>query len=176
MVLDSESCTRRTNVWTEQTWSSASSAGWSASSQVCLMGTAQRGCVRFKPKLKNGRFCSCDNDGWKKGCGTITRSPPRTEICSTLEPTHGQVGSEPWARPGLGQSGLGGFHQVVDVDVHVVVVFDVVHGGLSRDLVDDQARPFHAVIRHVLHLFTHKTLWLLTRLPVCWQQVFVLWK
>lgn len=76
----------------------------------------------------------------------------------------------------LGQSVLGGLHQIVDMDVDVIVVFDVVHGGLSRDLVDDQARPLHAVIRDVLHLFTHKTLWLLTRLPVCRQQVFVLWK
>lgn len=61
------------------------------------------------------------------------------------------------------------------MDVDVVVVFDVVHSGLSRDLVDDQACPLHAVICDILYLFTHKTLWLLTRLPVCWQQVFVLW-
>lgn len=75
----------------------------------------------------------------------------------------------------LAQSVLGGLHQVVDVDVDVVVIFDVIHRGLGWDLVDDQPRPLHAVIRDVLHLFTHKALWLLTRFPVCWQQVLVLW-
>lgn len=62
------------------------------------------------------------------------------------------------------------------MDVDVVVVFDVIHRGLRRDLVDDQAGPLQAVICDVLHLLTHKALWLLTWLPVCRQQVFVLWR
>lgn len=73
------------------------------------------------------------------------------------------------------QSVLSGLHQVVDVDVDIVVVFDVVHCGLSRDLVDDQSCPLQTIICDILHLFAHKAFWLLTRLPVCRQQVFVLW-
>lgn len=75
---------------------------------------------------------------------------------------------------GLSVLVLGGFNQVVDVDVDVVVVFDVVHRGLGGDLIDDQARPLQTVIRDVLHLFAHEALWLLPRLPVCREQVFVL--
>lgn len=62
------------------------------------------------------------------------------------------------------------------MDVDVVVVFDVIHCGLSWDLEDDQACPLQAVICDVLHLLTHKALWLLTWFPVCWQQVFVFWR
>lgn len=100
-------------------------------------------------------------DQRKRLLNFITRSLTRTETCLTRERAN------EWARGELGQSVLGGLHQIVDMDVDVIVVFDVVHSGLSRDLVDDQARPLHAVICDVLHLFTHKTLWLLTRLPVC---------
>lgn len=39
------------------------------------------------------------------------------------------------------QSVLGGLHQVVDVDVNIIVIFDVVYCGLCWDLIDDQARP-----------------------------------
>lgn len=88
---------------------------------------------------------------------------------------NGQVGGEPLARGKLGQSVLGGLHQIIDMNMDVVIIFDVVHCGLSWDLIDDQPRPLHAVICDVLHLFAHKALRLLAWLPVCWQQVFVLW-
>lgn len=61
------------------------------------------------------------------------------------------------------------------MDVDIIVIFDVVHRGLCWNLVDDQSRPLQTIICDVLHLFTHKALWLLTRLSVCRQQVFVLW-
>lgn len=61
------------------------------------------------------------------------------------------------------------------MDVDVIVVFDVIHCGLGWDLEDDQACPLQAVICDVLHLLTHKALWLLTWFPVRWQQVLVFW-
>ena len=73
------------------------------------------------------------------------------------------------------QQRLGGFDQVVDVDVEVVVVFDVVDGGLGWDLVDDQACPLLPLLRHVLHLLPHQALRLLPGGLVCWEQVFVFW-
>lgn len=106
----------------------------------------------------------------------------------TLRPTAGEVKSvtlkqvttgwdedEPLAGDETGQSVLGGLHEIVDVDVNVIIVFDVIYCGLCWNLVDDQSCPLQTVICNILHLFTHKALWLLTRLPVCWQQVFVLW-
>lgn len=68
---------------------------------------------------------------------------------------------------------LGGLHEIVDMDVNVIVVFDVIYSGLGWNLVDDQSRSLKTIICDIFHLFTHKALWLLTRLPVCWQQVFV---
>lgn len=44
---------------------------------------------------------------------------------------------EPTAEDETRQSVLGGLHQVVDVDVNIVVILYVVDGGLRRDLVDD---------------------------------------
>ena len=73
------------------------------------------------------------------------------------------------------QQRLGGLDQVVDVDVEVVVVFDVVDGGLGWDLVDDQAGPLVPLLRHVLHLLPHQALRLLPGVLVCWEQVFVFW-
>lgn len=88
---------------------------------------------------------------------------------------NGRVRDEPSAGEEARQSVLGGLHQIIHMDVDVIVIFDVVHGGLGWNLVDDQSRPLHTVICDVLHLFTHKALWLLTWLPVSRQQVFVLW-
>lgn len=62
------------------------------------------------------------------------------------------------------------------MDVDIVIVFDVIHSGLSWDLEDDQACPLQPVICDVLHLLPHKALRLLTWFPVCWQQVFVFWR
>lgn len=88
---------------------------------------------------------------------------------------NGRVRDEPSAGEETRQSVLGGLHQIIDMDVDVIVIFDVVHRGLGWNLVDDQPRPLHTIICDVLHLFTHKALWLLTWLPVSWQQVFVFW-
>lgn len=55
--------------------------------------------------------------------------------------TTGRVTGEMSATGDSGQSALGGLHQVIDVDVNVIVIFDVIYGGLSWDLVDDQASP-----------------------------------
>lgn len=49
------------------------------------------------------------------------------------------VRDEPLAVDKTRQSVLGGLHQIVDVDVDVIVIFDIVYRGLSWDLVDDQA-------------------------------------
>lgn len=73
------------------------------------------------------------------------------------------------------QSLLGGLHQIIHMDVDVIVIFDVIHCGLSWDLEDDQACPLQAIICDVLHLLPHQALWLLPWFPVCWQQVFVFW-
>lgn len=73
----------------------------------------------------------------------------------------------------LRPASLGGFHQVIDMDMKVIVIFDVVDGGLGRDLVDDQARSLHALVGDILHLLPHQALRLFSRLPVCRQQVFV---
>lgn len=70
---------------------------------------------------------------------------------------------------------LGGLDQVVDVNVEIVVVFDVVDGGLGRDLVDDQPGSLHSFVSNIFNLLTHKALCLLARLPVSRQQVLVLW-
>lgn len=69
---------------------------------------------------------------------------------------------------------LGGFDQVINVDVKVIVVFDIVDGGLGWHLVDDQACSLHARVGNVLHLFPYEALCLLSWLPVCRQQVLVL--
>ena len=69
---------------------------------------------------------------------------------------------------------LGGLDQVIDVDVKVIVIFDIVDGGLGWDLVDHQAGPLHPLVSHVLHLLTHKALCLFPRLTVSWEQVLVL--
>lgn len=61
---------------------------------------------------------------------------------------------------------LGGLDQVVDVNVEIVVVFDVVDGGLGGDLVDDQPGSLHSFVSDVFDLLTHEALCLLTRLPV----------
>lgn len=64
---------------------------------------------------------------------------------------------------------LGGFHQVVYMDVKIVVVFDVVDGGLGWDLVDDQASPLHTFVSDILNLFPNQTLRFFSWLPVCGQ-------
>lgn len=69
---------------------------------------------------------------------------------------------------------LGGLHQVVDVNVEIVVVFDVVDRGLGGDLVDDQPGSLHSFVSNIFDLLTHKALCLLARLPVSRQQVLVL--
>lgn len=60
------------------------------------------------------------------------------------------------------------------MDVKVIVVFDVVDGGLGWHLVDDQACSLHARVGNILHLFPYETFGLLSWLPVCRQQVLVL--
>lgn len=70
---------------------------------------------------------------------------------------------------------LGGLDQIVHVNVEIVVVFDVVDGGLCGDLVDDQPGSLHSFVSNIFDLLTHKALCLLTRLPVSRQQVLVLW-
>lgn len=50
---------------------------------------------------------------------------------------------------------LGGLDQVVDMDVKVIVVFDVVYGRLGRDLIDHQACSLHTFVSNILHLFPH---------------------
>lgn len=114
----------------------------------------------------------------KTGLLIFGTSPPaggKLKSLTLSQVTTGRVRDEPSAEDETKQSVLGGLHQIVDVDVDVIVIFDVVYRGLSRDLINDQACPLQAVICDVLHLFTHEALWLLTWLPVCWQQVFVLW-
>ena len=69
---------------------------------------------------------------------------------------------------------LGGFDQVIDVDVKVIIVFDVVDRGFGWDLVDDQACSLHTLVGNILHLLPHQALRLLSGLPVRWQQVLVL--
>ena len=71
---------------------------------------------------------------------------------------------------------LGGFDQVIDMDMKVIIVFDVVDGGLCWDLVDYQACPLHTLVSNILHLFSHQTLCFLSWLPVCRQQVLVFWR
>lgn len=66
-----------------------------------------------------------------------------------------------------------GLDQVINVNVKVIVVLDVVHGGLGGNLVNDQPRPLHAFVGDVLHLLPHQTLRLLSGFPVRRQQVFV---
>lgn len=130
------------------------------------MKEASKGPKKLKIKIK------------KTGLLIFGTSPPaggKLNSVTLSQVTAGRVRGEPSADDTTGQSVLGGLHQVVDVDVDIIVIFDVVYCGLSWDLVDDQARPLQAVICDVLHLFTHEALWLLTWLPVCWQQVFVLW-
>lgn len=68
---------------------------------------------------------------------------------------------------------LGGLDQVVDVNVEIVIVFDVVDRGLSRDLVDDQPGSLHSFVSNIFNLLTHKALCLLARLPVSRQQMLV---
>ena len=60
------------------------------------------------------------------------------------------------------------------MDVKVVVVLDVVHGGLGRHLVDDQACSLHTLVSNILYLLTYQALRLLPGLPVCGQQMLVL--
>lgn len=69
---------------------------------------------------------------------------------------------------------LGGFDQVINVNVKVIVVFDIVDGGLGWHLVDDQACSLHPHVGNILHLFPYEALGLLSWLPVCRQQVLVL--
>lgn len=70
---------------------------------------------------------------------------------------------------------LGGLDQVVDVNVKIVVVFDVIDGGLGGDLVDHQPGSLYSFVSNIFNLLTHKALGLLARLPVSRQQVLVLW-
>ena len=50
---------------------------------------------------------------------------------------------------------LGGLDQVVDMDVKVIVVFDVVYRRLGRDLVDHQACSLHTFVSNILNLLPH---------------------
>lgn len=68
---------------------------------------------------------------------------------------------------------LGGFHQVIDMNMKVIIVFDIVDRGLGWDLVDDQACSLHTLVSNILHLFPHQTLRLFSWLPVGRQQVLV---
>lgn len=68
---------------------------------------------------------------------------------------------------------LGGFDQVIDMDMKVIIIFDVVDRGFGWDLVDDQAGSLHSLVGNILHLFPHQTLRLLPRFPVRRQQVLV---
>lgn len=68
---------------------------------------------------------------------------------------------------------LGGFDQVIDVDMKVIIIFDIVDRGFGWDLVDDQACSLHSLVGNILHLFPHQTLRLLSRLPVSRQQVLI---
>lgn len=60
------------------------------------------------------------------------------------------------------------------MDVKVIIVFDIVDGGLGWHLVDDQACSLHTRVGNILHLFPYEALGLLSWLPVCRQQVLVL--
>lgn len=68
---------------------------------------------------------------------------------------------------------LGGFDQVIDMDMKVIIIFNIVDRGLGWDLIDDQACSLHTFVSNILHLFPHQTLRLFSWLPVCGQQVFV---
>ena len=63
-------------------------------------------------------------------------------------------------------TGLGGFYQVVNVDVKIVIELDEIDRGLGFNLVDDHASPFGAVLFGVLHLFSHQAVHHLPRLPL----------
>lgn len=62
---------------------------------------------------------------------------------------------------------LGGLHQVVDVDVEVVIEFDEVDGGFGLHLVDHHSRPLPAVLFGILDLFAHQTVDHLAGLSLC---------
>lgn len=62
--------------------------------------------------------------------------------------------------------GLGGFYQVVNVDVKVVIKLDEIDRGLGFNLMDDHASPFGAVLFSVLHLFAHQAVHHLARFPL----------
>lgn len=48
------------------------------------------------------------------------------------------------------------FHQVVHVNVKVVIKLDEIDGGLGLHLVYDHASPFRAILFGVLHLLAHE--------------------
>lgn len=73
--------------------------------------------------------------------GTLPPTGGKLKSVTLHQVTAGWVRDEQSAEDDTGQSILGGLHQIVDVDVDIIVIFDVVHRGFSRDLEDDQARP-----------------------------------
>lgn len=73
--------------------------------------------------------------------GTLPPTEGKLKSITFEQVTAGWVRDEQSAEDDTGQSILGGLHQIVDMDVDIIVIFDVVHRGFSRDLEDDQARP-----------------------------------
>lgn len=50
---------------------------------------------------------------------------------------------------------LSGFDQVIDMNMKVIIIFDIVDRGLGWDLINDQACSLHALVGNILHLFPH---------------------
>lgn len=53
---------------------------------------------------------------------------------------------------------LGGFDQVIHIDVEIVIELNEIDGWLCLHLVNDQPRSLSAVLGHVLHLLPHQAL------------------
>lgn len=58
------------------------------------------------------------------------------------------------------------FHQVIDVNVKVVIKLDEVDRGLGLHLMDNHASSFRAVLFGVFHLLPHEAVYHLSRLTL----------
>lgn len=50
---------------------------------------------------------------------------------------------------------LGLFHQIIDVDMEIIIKLDEIHRGFGFDLVNDLACPFGAIFFGIFHMFTY---------------------
>ena len=63
------------------------------------------------------------------------------------------------------------FHQIVDINIEIIIKFDEADGRFDLYLMDDHAIPFRAILFGVVHSFAHQEVYHFSSFPLYWKWI-----